>query len=113
MSEPASGQVSVTTDERPSGIVVVVSGVVDASTLSDVSAALTGAQRDGRTVYVDLSAVTFMDSRGLGALIAANERSREGAAAIRLYAPSDAVRRLLNISGVTAVLVEAEELPAS
>ena len=49
----------------------------------------------------------------LGALIAANERSREGAAPIRLYAPSDAVRRLLNISGVTAVLVEAEELPAA
>ena len=54
-----------------------------------------------------------MDSRGLGALIAANERSREGAAAIRLHSPSDAVRRLLNISGVTAVLVEAEELPAA
>jgi anti-sigma B factor antagonist len=113
MSEPSSAQVTVTTDERPSGVVVVVVGVVDASTLPDVSAVLTEAQRDGRTVFIDLSAVTFMDSRGLGALIAANERSREGAAPIRLYAPSDAVRRLLNISGVTAVLVEAEELPAA
>ena len=47
----------------------------------------------------------------IAALIAANERSREGAAAIRLHAPSDAVRRLLTISGVTAVLIEAEELP--
>ena len=113
MSEPSSAQVTVTTDERPSGVVVVVVGVVDASTLPDVSAVLTEAQRDGRTVFIDLSAVTFMDSRGLGALIAANERSREGAAPIRLYAPSDAVRRLLNISGVTAVLAEAEELPAA
>jgi stage II sporulation protein AA (anti-sigma F factor antagonist) len=113
MSEPSSAQVTVTTYERPSGVVVVVVGVVDASTLPDVSAVLTEAQRDGRTVFIDLSAVTFMDSRGLGALIAANERSREGAAPIRLYAPSDAVRRLLNISGVTAVLVEAEELPAA
>lgn len=113
MSEPSNAQVTVSTDERPSGIVVTVAGVVDASTLPDVSSALTDAQRDGRTVYVDLSAVTFMDSRGLGALIAANERSREGAAAIRLHAPSDAVRRLLTISGVTAVLVEAEELPAA
>lgn len=113
MSEAAPAHVSVTMDERPSGIVVVVQGVVDASTLSDVSSVLTEAQRDGRTVYVDLSAVTFMDSRGLGALIAANERSREGAATIRLFDPSDAVRRLLTISGVTAVLVEAEELPVS
>ncbi len=113
MSEPITAQVSVTTDERPSGIVVTVVGVVDSLTFPGVSAALTAAQRDGRTVYVDLAAVTFMDSRGLGALIAANERAREGAAAIRLHAPSDAVRRLLTMSGVTAVLREAEALPAA
>jgi len=88
-------------------------GVVDANTLTEVSVVLTDAQRDGRVVFVDLSAVTFMDSRGLGSLIAANERAREGAAPIRIHDPSDAVRRLLTISGVTAVLAEAEELPAS
>ena len=57
MTEPSAHQVTVTTDERPSGIVVTVDGVVDASTLSEVSAVLTETQRDGRTVYVDLSAV--------------------------------------------------------
>lgn len=113
MSEPTSTQVQVTLDERPTGIVVLVTGIVDASTLTDVSVVFTDAQRDGRTVYIDLSGVTFIDSRGLGALLAANERAREGAAPIRIYAPSDSVRRLLAMSGVTAVLVEAEELPGS
>ena len=113
MSEPSNAQVAVTTDERPSGIVVTVVGVVDASTLPDVSSVLTDAQRDGRTLYVDLSGVTFIDSRGLGALLAANERAREGAAALRIHAPSDAVRRLLTISGVTAVIIEADALPES
>lgn len=113
MSEPTSTQVQVTLDERPTGIVVLVMGIVDASTLTDVSVVFTDAQRDGRTVYIDLSGVTFIDSRGLGALLAANERAREGAAPICIYAPSDSVRRLLSISGVTAVLVEAEELPGS
>ncbi len=113
MSEPTSTQVQVTLDERPTGIVVMVTGIVDASTLTDVSVVLTDAQRDGRTVYVDLWGVTFIDSRGLGALLAANERAREGAASIRIHAPSDAVRRLLTISGVTAVLVEVEDLPVS
>ena len=74
---------------------------------------LTEAQRDGRTLYVDMSGVTFIDSRGLGALLAANERAREGAAQLRIHAPSDSVRRLLTISGVTAVIVEADELPAA
>jgi anti-anti-sigma factor len=62
-------------------------------------------------VYVQLAEVTFMDSRGLGSLLAANERSREGAAPIRIFQPSDAVRRLLDVSGVTPVLIEVTELP--
>ena len=112
MTDPTPQQVQVTLDERPEGIIVFVAGPIDASTLTEVSAVLTEAQRDGRTLYVDLSGVTFIDSRGLGALLAANERAREGAAALRIHAPSDAVRRLLTISGVTAVIIEADELPA-
>lgn len=112
MTDPTPQQVQVTLDERPEGIIVFVAGPIDASTLTEVSAVLTEAQRDGRTLYVDLSCVTFIDSRGLGALLAANERAREGAAALRIHAPSDAVRRLLTISGVTAVIIEADELPA-
>jgi stage II sporulation protein AA (anti-sigma F factor antagonist) len=112
MTDPTPQQVQVTLDERPEGIIVFVAGLIDASTLTEVSAVLTEAQRDGRTLYVDLSGVTFIDSRGLGALLAANERAREGAAALRIHAPSDAVRRLLTISGVTAVIIEADELPA-
>jgi len=112
MTDPTPQQVQVTLDERPEGIIVFVAGPIDAGTLTEVSAVLTEAQRDGRTLYVDLSGVTFIDSRGLGALLAANERAREGAAALRIHAPSDAVRRLLTISGVTAVIIEADELPA-
>ena len=44
MSEPSNAQVAVTTDERPSGIVVTVVGVVDASTLPDVTAVLIEAE---------------------------------------------------------------------
>ncbi len=94
------------------GVIVRVSGVVDALSLTDVSRELTDAQRGSGVVYVDLSRVTFMDSRGLGSLLAANERSREGAAPVRIYQPSDAVRRLLDVSGVGPVLIEVSELPS-
>ena len=90
---------------------VSVSGVVDALALAEVSSALTDAQRDHTPVFVDLEGVSFMDSRGLGALLAANERSREGAAPIRIYRPSPAVRRLLEVSGVEPILAEVAELP--
>ena len=103
--------VEVSVDERTAGIVVRVAGVVDGLTLPEVSRVLTDAQRDGRPVFVDLEQVSFMDSRGLGALLAANERSREGAAPIHIFNPSDAVRRLLLVSGVGAVLGQADALP--
>ena len=65
---------------------VRVVGVMDALALAEVSRELTDAQRGPGAVYVDLEAVTFIDSRGLGALLAANERAREGAPPVRLPA---------------------------
>jgi len=93
------------------GTVVRVAGVLDALALPQVSRELTDAQRGQDPVFVDLSGVTFMDSRGLGSLLAANERSREGAAPLRIFQPSDVVRRLLDVAGVSAVLTEVDELP--
>jgi anti-anti-sigma factor len=105
--------VEVRVEGRGSAILVRVSGVLDALALPDVSRRLTDAQRGAGPVYVDLERVTFIDSRGLGALLAANERSREGAPPVHIYRPSEAVQRLLDVSGVRGVLVEVEELPAA
>jgi anti-anti-sigma factor len=105
--------VEVRVEARGDAILVRVTGVVDGLALAEVSRELTDAQRGPGAVYVDLEGVTFMDSRGLGALLAANERSREGAAPVRIYRPSDAVQRLLDVSGVRSVLKEVEELPAA
>lgn len=105
--------VEVRVEARGDATVVRVIGVLDALALPEVSRELTDAQRGTGAVYVDLQAVTFMDSRGLGALLAANERSREGAPPVRIYKPSEAVQRLLDVSGVRGVLSEVEELPAA
>jgi anti-anti-sigma factor len=108
-----SEHVDVRVEARGDATLVRVSGVIDALALAEVSRELTDAQRGQGPVYVDLEGVTFMDSRGLGALLAANERSREGAPPVRIYRPSDAVKRLLDVSGVRGVLPEVEELPAA
>lgn len=112
MSCAMSGEVEVAVEDRENGTVVRVSGILDVSALPLVSRQLTDAQRENDAVFVDLEGVTFMDSRGLGALLAANERAREGAAPVHIYRPSEAVRRLLEVSGVAPVINEVEELPA-
>jgi anti-sigma B factor antagonist len=109
----AAEHVDVRVEARDEATVVRVAGVLDALALPDVSRELTDAQRGQVPVVVDLEGVTFMDSRGLGALLAANERSREGAPPVSIYRPSEAVVRLLDVSGVRGVLAEVEELPAA
>ena len=106
-----SEHVEVRVEQRGAATVVWVSGVLDALALPEVSRTLTDAQRGQGTVFVNLAAVTFMDSRGLGSLLAANERSREGAPPVRVHQPSEAVVRLLDVSGVRGVLVEVDDLP--
>lgn len=103
--------VQVRVEQRGDATVVWVSGVLDALALPEVSVVLTDAQRGSGPVYVDLAEVTFMDSRGLGSLLAANERSREGAPPVKVHSPSEAVVRLLDVSGVRGVLTEVDALP--
>ena len=107
----AAEHVEVRVETRIDATVVIVVGVLDAVALPDVSRELTDAQRGADPVIIDLQGVTFMDSRGLGSLLAANERSREGAPPVSIYRPSEAVQRLLDVSGVRGVLPEVEELP--
>jgi anti-anti-sigma factor len=107
----AAEHVDVRVEARGDATVVRVVGVLDALALPDVSRELTDAQRGAGPVFIDLSGVTFMDSRGLGSLLAANERSREGAPPVSIYRPSEAVQRLLDVSGVRGVLPEVDDLP--
>lgn len=109
----AAEHVEVRVEARGDATLVRVAGVLDALALPEVSRELTDAQRGPGAVYVDLEEVTFIDSRGLGALLAANERAREGAPPVFIYRPAEAVQRLLDVSGVRGVLNEVEELPAA
>ena len=109
----AAEHVEVRVEARGDATVVRVAGVLDALALPEVSRELTDAQRGPGAVFVDLEGVTFIDSRGLGALLAANERAREGAPPVAIYRPSEPVQRLLDVSGVRGVLTDVEELPAA
>jgi anti-sigma B factor antagonist len=65
------------------------------------------AQLDGRPVdvVVDLSAVSFLDSSGISALIRARRRVGEVGGTLRLRNPQPKVRRVLQITGVEQAFV--------
>jgi anti-sigma B factor antagonist len=83
--------------------VVVASGEIDVATSPGLSEALAVAQTTSGRVIVDLRRVTFLDSTGIGVMLAALRRSRERRG-MCLVGPTPPVLRVLAITQLTAFL---------
>ena len=59
-----------------------------------------------RRLECDLAGVSFVDSAGLGLLLALRERARDRGIAMTLVSVSAPVRRVLDFSGLEAVLTD-------
>ena len=92
-------QVTVSDD----GSTVVADGQIDSHTAPTLDEALAGADPT-QSVSVDLSAITFVDSSGLRVLVRAHNRQAEGGGELVVLDPSEPVRRLLDITGLTSEL---------
>lgn len=86
-------------------VTVALHGEVDILTVDQVRQALAEAVagRPG-TIVVELSALTFIDSTGLGALMFGFQRARDAGITFRLAHPAPAVRQILVLSGLLEVV---------
>lgn len=90
----------------PSAVLVRVSGELDLVVADDVQESLESAGDGNAVVVADLSDVTFMDCRGLGALVHA--RVTLGGR-LTLYEPPPTVLRLLELSHLRDTFVIIDE----
>ncbi|MFF0750643.1 STAS domain-containing protein [Streptomyces sp. NPDC004267] len=85
--------------------VLTVAGELDMETADRLQELLTEQFGQGRRrLVLDLSALDFMDSSGLNVLIKAVNKARESDGDLYLAAPTPAVRRILEITGVTTTI---------
>ena len=98
--ESVENQLSVTTTQADGNTVIVVSGEVDAATSDTLRAAIFDVIEDGQSsVVVDMNEVSFIDSSGLRVLIGGYKAADTAGGSLRVGSPSDAVVRLLEITG--------------
>lgn len=76
-----------------------ITGVVDSHTASQLMAAIQSS-RAGHDLGLDLSAVEFIDSSGLRILVNAHREMEAAGNRLVLTRASDAVTRLLDITGL-------------
>ncbi|MBL7257325.1 STAS domain-containing protein [Paractinoplanes lichenicola] len=93
--------------------VLRLSGELDINARDELRATLTDALAEHEDVTVDLSAVTFIDSEALGALIDGYNSALDLSATFRVVGATGAVARVLTVSGSQAVFDGALETPDS
>ena len=76
-----------------------VAGELDLTTRERFARTLAGAQSGAHLVVVDLRGLTFMDSAGVHAILAADGRARHGRRRLMVIPGPAQVRRLLALTG--------------
>jgi anti-sigma B factor antagonist len=93
---------ALTIDIRPHdpAVLVVLRGDLDLAGAPALRDALAPVVDDGARVVVDLQAVDFLDSAGLGILIGGRKRARAAGGDLALVCSSRAVLRPIEITGL-------------
>jgi anti-anti-sigma factor len=94
-------------------LVVAVEGDVDIATAPALREHLTAALAGAESIVVDLASVPFMDSTGLGVLVAASNRATAGGKAFVLARPQQIVRNALRLVQVDTVIDVYDSLDAA
>ncbi|HEX2054044.1 MAG TPA: STAS domain-containing protein [Actinomycetota bacterium] len=85
--------------------VLKLNGEVDVYTCSMLREAVNQAVADGRyLIAVDVQAVDFMDSSGLGVIVGAHKRLRGHDGSLILVSPNKQMRRILSLTGLDQIL---------
>ena len=90
--------IQITRDDRG---VIKVAGELDLVGGPLLDEAVQACEREGGPVAIDMSEVTFVDSSGLRALIAAVQRAGREGRRVKLVSPTTVVTRLLDITATT------------
>lgn len=84
--------------------VLAVKGEVDVYSASALQDGLTGLlDSDTHAVVVDLSEIGFLDSTGLGALVAARSTAAEGGGRLPVVCDRERILKLFRITGLDGV----------
>jgi anti-anti-sigma factor len=89
----------IKTQERPDRLHMSLTGELDIVNAPSLDEKLAAVQADvATTVVLDLRGVTFIDSTGLRALIAADERAKEGGGRLVIVRGAAAVDRAFEVT---------------
>ena len=95
----------VETEDRNDYALVTASGEIDAATADSVADAVSAALSEGyKTVVLDFTNVTFIDSTGLGVLVKSHRAAEATDAMFAVVHPTPQTRKLIRVLGLDQLL---------
>ena len=99
-------ELRVTEQERAGVTTLILGGELDAQSSPRLAELLTPAVAVPQAnVQIDLTDVGYIDSTGLGVLVAALKQATDKSGSLELVRPSESVARLLHVTGLDKVFV--------
>jgi anti-anti-sigma factor len=91
---------------------VRLSGEVDLAAVEAIETTLRPLEEGYRTLILDLSGVTFLDSTCMRAIVSADARARKNGVELKIVRGTERVQKILYLAGLDKILplVEADEL---
>lgn len=100
--------------EQSSPAVLVIDGEVDIQTAPDLDTAIAELLQTGcAELVIDLDSVTFLDSSGLGVLIAANKRLLAANGSLKLVCTREMILKVFRITRLVDVFRIYDSLDAA
>jgi len=90
-------------------VLIHVDGEVDAVTADRLNDELAKLVDTGPDLILDLTEVPFMDTMGLGTLLATRNALVDRGGSFAVRNPTSAVRRVLDVTGLAPLLLESAE----
>jgi anti-sigma B factor antagonist len=102
--EQVSEQLSIGVTESSGSAVVTIAGEIDLASAPSLRERLSQCMDKGcRDITLEMSGVSFMDSSGIKALLAARGQLEEVDGRLTLSSPSRTVLRVLDVTGLSSV----------
>ncbi|GGX33893.1 STAS domain-containing protein [Streptomyces lomondensis] len=90
---------------------ITVDGYLDVDTATEFQAHLANQLHHGRRHFLlDLSSVPFMDSSGMNIILRVYQETRGNAGSVHVIGPTPAVRRILDLTGVSITVPISESV---
>ena len=98
-------ELSIRTSHEGTTAIVAAEGEIDLSTVDELRAAVTAAAEEGiDELLLDLTAVEFIDSAGLGGLLELRSTLRHRSVTLQISAGEGPVRQAMEITGLSELL---------